>query len=139
MIAAQSVLLGFTASNCIVFAEYVLFAQGKETTQFEVRFLALGLLTTVIFIHSVFHKAGIFIQNCLGWMKIGLVLFMIVTGLFVVLFRPKDVEQLAVPAKSQLIQQSGLWEGSNWNWGVIATAFFKIWYSYQGLQVGGPI
>ena len=62
LIAVQSVLLGFTASNCIVFAEYVLFAKGGEATRFEMKLLAAGLLTTVIIIHSC--KSECFVYGC---------------------------------------------------------------------------
>lgn len=60
MIAVQSVCLGFTASNCIVFAEYVLFAKGGEATAFEMKVLAAGLLTTVIIIHSCKYLRSLF-------------------------------------------------------------------------------
>lgn len=134
MIAVQSVLLGFTASNCIVFAEYVLFAKGGDATAFEMKVLAAGLLTTVIIIHSCFLKAGIFIQNVLGWVKIALVIFMVLTGFFVVFFRPSDSHETNSISLSQKLSQDGLWTGSNWNWGVMSTAFFKVFYSYNGLQ-----
>lgn len=28
----------------------------------------------------------------------------------------------------------GIWEGSVWNWGIISTALFKVFYSYAGLE-----
>lgn len=130
LIGIHSVLLGFTASNCIVFAEYVLFARGGEGTQLEMRMLAGGLLTSIVVMHSIFLRTGILIQNTLGWLKIGLVVFMVFTGVFVVFLRPRDADALSLPAHS-----AGVWEGSNWNWGIISTAFFKVWYSYNGLQV----
>ena len=52
LLTVQSVFLGFTASNCIVFAEYVLFARGGEHSQGETKLIAVGLLTTIIVIHS---------------------------------------------------------------------------------------
>ena len=134
MIAVQSVLLGFTASNCIVFAEYVTFARGREVTQFETKVLAVTLLTTICVIHSCFLKTGIFIQNCLGWVKIALVIFMVFTSLFAVFIRQSEAEAILSQRAPINVKGSGLWEGSNWNWGIVSTAFFKVWYSYNGLQ-----
>jgi amino acid transporter len=131
LIAVRSVLLGFTASNCIVFGEYVLYALNREPSQLEGKLLGLGLLTVVIVIHSCFYKTGIFIQNVLGWVKIALAVFMVFTSLFVVLFRRNQGTELATLPK---IQSSYLWDGSVWNWGVISTAMFKVSYSYAGLS-----
>jgi amino acid transporter len=131
LIAVKSVLLGFTASNCIVFGEYVLYALNREPSQFEGKILALGLLTIIVVIHSCFLKTGIFIQNVLGWVKIALAIFMVFTSLFVVLFRSKDSTESTIQFK---INGSYIWEGSVWNWGIISTAMFKVSYSYSGLS-----
>ena len=124
-------LLGFTASNCIVFAEYVLFALGREPSPFELKALAVGLLTAIVITHSCFLKTGIFIQNVLGWVKVGLVMFMVFASLFSVLFR-QDADITDPPTIST--KGDYLWDGSVWNWGIISTALFKVFYSYAGLQ-----
>ncbi|KAF2092411.1 hypothetical protein NA57DRAFT_69814 [Rhizodiscina lignyota] len=135
LIGVQSVLLGFTASNCIVFGEYVFFALDRDASKFEQKLLALGLLTAIIIVHSCFLKTGIFIQNVLGWIKIALVIFMIFTSLFVVLFRPNEATNEASMTSHPIkINRDFLWEGSVWNWGIISTALFKVFYSYAGLQ-----
>ena len=134
LIAVQSILLGFTASNCIVFAEYVLFARGTEASQFEQKALAVGLLTAVVVTHSCLMKTGIFIQNVPGWVKIVLVVFMVFTSLFAVIFRPNVVRDEAQDSSPTTSSKSSLWDGSVWNWGVISTALFKVFYSYAGLQ-----
>ena len=134
LIAVQSIMLGFTASNCIVFAEYVLFARGKESTPFEMKLLAVGLLASICTIHSCFLKTGIWIQNFLGWIKIALLVLMVFTSLFAVFFRPHD-QALMVPHQlPPQIHGKDIWEGSVWNWGVVSTALFKVWYSFAGLQ-----
>ena len=95
------------------------------------KILATGLLTAIILIHSCFLKTGIFIQNLLGWVKIGLVIFMIFTSLFAVLLRPNERTVEPLPVR---ISREYLWEGSVWNWGIISTAFFKVFFSYAGLH-----
>jgi amino acid transporter len=128
LVAVHAVLLGFTASNCIVFGEYVLFACGIEPTELLQKSLALGLLTAITIVHSCFLKTGIRIQNFLGWIKVGLVFFMALTGVYVVLFR---VDRSEISATA--ISWDGLWKDSSWGWGTLSTALFKVSYSYAGL------
>jgi amino acid transporter len=80
-------------------------------------------------IHGCFLRTGIFIQNVLGWFKVALVVFMIFTGLFVVLLRPD-----ASDATTSIKTWDTLWEGTNWNWGLISKALFQVFYSYAGLE-----
>ncbi|KAF2664990.1 amino acid transporter [Microthyrium microscopicum] len=135
LIAVQSIFLGFTASNCIVFGEYVLFALDREPSPWEQKVLAVGLLTSIIIIHSCFLKAGIFIQNVLGWVKIALVIFMVLTSLFVVFLRSNEISNdRSLSTISRKLSVDYLFEGSVWNWGVTSTALFKVFYSYAGLQ-----
>ncbi|RDW67523.1 amino acid transporter-7 [Coleophoma cylindrospora] len=131
LIAVRSVLLGFTASNCIVFGEYVLYAFKREQSQFEGKVLAIGLLTTIVIIHSCFLKTGIFIQNVFGWVKISLAIFMVLTSLFVLLFRSNGTTDNTIQIWTK---GSNIWDGSVWNWGITSTAMFKVSYSYAGLS-----
>jgi amino acid transporter len=132
LVAVQAVLLGFTASNCIVFGEYVLFAFGVQPTEFSQKVLAVGLLTAITVVHGVWMRAGIRIQNFLGWVKVGLVLFMALTGVYVVLFRREDSQVSGLERRT--VAWEGLWKDSNWGWGTLSTAVFKVSYSYAGLQ-----
>ncbi|KAI9846680.1 MAG: hypothetical protein M1837_003735 [Sclerophora amabilis] len=130
LVAASAVLLGFTASNCIIFGKYVLFAFDIEPTDAAQKLLAVGLLTAITIVHGGFLKTGIFIQNALGWAKVVLFIFMFTTGLFVVTFRPYGSDS---SPRVNLFNWDQLWSGSEWNWGVVSTAIFKVSYSYAGL------
>lgn len=133
IVAINAVFLGFTASNCVIFSQYTLFAFGytKQGDSVE-KYLAVALLTLVHIIHGVTPKFGIKLQNFLGWIKIGIIVLMILCGLFVVVFRPDTGK---VPADSQaVLTWERLWQGSNWNWGIVSTALFKVIYSYSGLE-----
>ncbi|OTB08296.1 hypothetical protein M426DRAFT_18973 [Hypoxylon sp. CI-4A] len=132
MIAVQAVLLGFTASNCIIFSQYVHFVFDVETRDFSKKALAVALLTVITIIHGVWYRAGIRIQNFLGWVKVGLVIFMVFAALYVVIFRPEQEDSEDKPMSLQ--SWEGLWEGSDWNPGTIATSLFKVFYSYAGLS-----
>jgi amino acid transporter len=133
IVAVNAVLLGFTASNCIVFGQYVLFALRVEPTPFLQKSLALALLTTITIIHGCFLRTGIFVQNVLGWIKVGLIVFMVLTGLFVVLVRPETTAN-STGELPQMASWDSLWKGTIWNWGILSTALFKVFYSYAGLE-----
>ena len=126
LVAVQAVLLGFTASNCIVFAKYTIFATGQEPTDLTTKLLAVGLLTAITVIHSCFYKTGILVQNALGWIKVVLIVVMMLTGLFVALLRR------STPASGLALEH--LWDDTDWSWNNISTALFKIFYSYAGLN-----
>jgi amino acid transporter len=133
-VAVYAVILGFSASNCIIFGEYVLFALGKDPTPLTQKSLAVGLLTVITIIHGCFLTAGIRIQNFLGWVKVGLIVFMIFTSVAVLIFRRGNH---GISISSDSVNTSkfpSLWEGSVWNLEVIATSLFKVFYSYAGLE-----
>lgn len=139
LIAMHAVCLNFTASNCIIFSQYVLFSFGVDEPSEALRKgLAVGLLTAISVTHAVVPKAGIRLQNTLGWIKIGIVIFMIFSGLYVVIFRP-SVASPTTSSTTGLLSWDNLWENSTWNWGVISTALFKVFYSYAGLDNVGNI
>ncbi|RMZ80624.1 hypothetical protein DV738_g2585, partial [Chaetothyriales sp. CBS 135597] len=125
LVAIHSVLMGFTAANCIVFAKYIVYAFDMEPTEKSTKLLAIALLTTLTVIHGCFYKTGIWIQNALGWMKMVLIIFTILSGLFVVLWRPSTAAGLHT--------WNHLWDDSHWEWNTLSVAFFKCLYSYAGL------
>ena len=127
LVAITAVLLGFTASNCIVGGEYILVACGAEVTVFAQRALAVGILTFITIIHGCFLKTGIWIQNMLAWVKIGLMVFMAVLGV-VALFLPQTSSEVT----TKTIFSRGLFEGSNLDPIALSTALFKVIYSFTG-------
>lgn len=127
IVAIHVVVLGLTASNCIVFGEYMLVALDREVTPSAQRTFAVGLLTAITIIHGCFLKTGILIQNALGWVKIGLMAFMAILGV-VALFLPHTSSRKEVTALSM----AGLLEGSNWNPVALSAAIFNVSYSFAG-------
>ena len=120
-------MLGFTASNCIVFGEYMLVVLDMEVTALAQRTFAVGLLTAVTIVHGCFLKTGIWVQNALAWIKIGLMAFMAILGV-VTLFLP----QTSSRRKAESLSLAGLFEGSNWDLVALSTAIFKVSYSFDG-------
>jgi amino acid transporter len=139
IMATVTLLLGFTASNCLVFARYTVFALELEDTEYMRKALAVGLMTWVTVIHACFMPMGIRIQNFLGWIKIGLIAFMVLSGVFVVLFHSGHPGTENIPALTAAAQPfdwtwTGLWADSIWSWGAIATSVLKVFYSFAGLN-----
>lgn len=136
LVAVQAVILGFTASNCIIFAKYTFFALSVEPTESQHKVLAVGLLTIITIVHGCFLKTGIWVQNVLGWVKIFLIGAMSLTGLWVILLNVFGDTVQAVPGgeESPGLAWETLWEGSNWSWSLLSTALFKVIYSYAGLS-----
>jgi amino acid transporter len=133
VVAVQAMLLGFTASNCIVFGKYMLFALNIEPTDLAQRLTAAGLIIAVTIIHGRFLKGGIAIQNALGWIKILVIAFMALAGISVLIFKPSRV--LAhMHHRQHPFSWENLWKGSEWNFGTLATSFFKVSYAYSGFD-----
>jgi hypothetical protein len=130
------VLLGFTASNCIIFSKYIFFALGTVPSESQHKALAVGLLTAITIIHGCFLKTGIYIQNILGWVKIFLIGAMSLTGIWVLFLQfYENTDDFSPGAKSgSSFSWNSMWEGSNWSWSVLSTALFKVYYSYAGLN-----
>lgn len=124
MIAVQTILLGFTASNCIIFAKYMMYAVNFAPTDLATKTIAVGLLAAITIVHGCFYRAGIYVQNLLGWVKMALSAFMILTG-FAVLFQDR---QTTIPSSKDM------WKDSNWSWDILSAAFFKVLYSFAGLE-----
>jgi amino acid transporter len=131
VVAVQAMLLGFTASNCIVFGKYMLFALSIEPTDFAQRMCAASLILVVTVIHARWLKGGIMLQNILGWIKIIVIAFMAFAGISVLIFKPMRVLE-HMHHRQHPFSWKNIWEGSEWNFGTLATSFFKVSYAYSG-------
>ncbi|OJJ79189.1 high affinity methionine permease [Aspergillus glaucus CBS 516.65] len=80
MYAAYTVLLGWAASNSVVFGEYILNAADVEVGRWNQRGIGLACLTTAFLVHSFAVKWGLRLQNLLGVVKLVIILFVIVAG-----------------------------------------------------------
>ncbi|KAK4863681.1 hypothetical protein LT330_002459 [Penicillium expansum] len=80
MFAAYAVLLGWAASNSVVFGQYILNAAEIEVGRWNQRGVGMACLTAAFLIHSVALKWGIRLQNALGIIKLIIVVFIIVSG-----------------------------------------------------------
>jgi amino acid transporter len=68
------VLLGFSTPNCIVLGEYVMYALEIQVNRWNVRMVAVAVVTLLCFIHARYQKLGLRIINVLRFGKM-LILF----------------------------------------------------------------
>ncbi|KAL2785644.1 amino acid/polyamine transporter I [Aspergillus keveii] len=80
MYAAYAVLLGWAASNSVVFGQYILNAAEVEVDRWNQRGIGLACITAAFLIHAFALKWGLRLQNFLGVIKLIIILIIIVTG-----------------------------------------------------------
>ncbi|KAJ3282200.1 hypothetical protein HK104_011042 [Borealophlyctis nickersoniae] len=121
---ANAVLLGWAGSNSIVFGEYVLFASGaEEAGQWTSRSIGLACITFCLILHGTSVKWGVRLQNALGLVKIGILVFVVLSG-FAAL-----AGHLKVPKPDNF---SNAFEGTTDNGYNYASALFKVIWSFIG-------
>ncbi|PIL33082.1 transporter [Ganoderma sinense ZZ0214-1] len=122
--AANAILLGFTASGCIVFAQNILVTAGHTADRWVSRGIALGAIGFVTLLHGLTPRLGVWVMNGLGMFKIVILLFIVVTG-WAVLAGHTSVEDPHANFRQ-------LFAGSSHNSNDYATAMFKVLFSYAG-------
>lgn len=127
LIAIQAVLLGFSASNCIIFSKYTLFALDIHPSELQSKLVAASLLTVVTLIHGRFLKAGIYIQDVLGWIKIFLAVAVSLTGIWVIVIGHRHDHHVGPDSAyhESTLSWDEIWKDSNWSFGVLSTSLFK--------------
>ncbi|KAI0069887.1 high-affinity methionine permease [Panus rudis PR-1116 ss-1] len=80
MYAAYVVLLGWASGNSVVFGEYILHAAQVEVDRWNQRGIALACITAAFLIHATNVRAGLWLQNFLGVIKLIIILIIIVAG-----------------------------------------------------------
>ncbi|TFL02603.1 high affinity methionine permease [Pterulicium gracile] len=73
-------LLGWCAGNSLVFGEYIIVAARQEPTQWNTRGIAFAVITFAFIVHTTAFKWGLRLQNLLGSFKVGLLLFVALSG-----------------------------------------------------------
>ncbi|GME32137.1 Amino acid/polyamine transporter I [Neofusicoccum parvum] len=123
--AFQAILLGFTASGCIIFASNILVAAGRTATEWEKRGIAIFVITFVTILHTFFPKLGVRGMNFIGLIKIFTLLFIVVTGWVVLSGGVSKIEDPHASFRNAFA-------GSATSGNLYATALFKVLNSYAG-------
>lgn len=124
--AVYAIVLGFTASGCIVFAQYVVAASGKTATEWEKRGIAIGVITFVTVAHTMVPRWALRGMNAVGVIKIIVLLFIVVTGWAVL----GGATSVRIPdPKVNFRNAFAGSSGSGYEW---AIALYKVLNSYTG-------
>ena len=78
--STQAILLGFTASGCIVFASNILVAANRSVDEWAKRGIAIAVIVFVTLLHSLLPRWGVRLMNVLGSIKVIILLFIVVVG-----------------------------------------------------------
>lgn len=121
----QAVILGFTASGCIVFASNIVVAANRTPSEWEERGIAILVLCFVTLLHTIFPGAGVRAMNVVGMIKIFTLLFIVVTGWAVLGHGVKSIPDPTASFRDAF-------KGSATSGNLYATALFKVLNSYAG-------
>ncbi|KAI0764176.1 high affinity methionine permease [Trametes elegans] len=124
--AANAILLGFTASGCIVFAQNILVTAGHDAERWTVRGIAIGVIVFATLVHGLTPRLGVWLINGLGISKIVILLFIVVSG-WVVLSGRTGIEDPYANFRNSFAGSS---DSSN----DYATATFKVLHAYAGWE-----
>ena len=146
LFAANSVLIGkinlrlwrspvvimelvYSANNSLVFAEYALASLSSGPSPSSaifspVRLVAFVSVTGVFLLHGLHIRAGIQLQNLLGFMKIGILLIVVGSG-FVAL---SGNIQEGVPRPGNFDSWERVWDGSRTGGSVLCNALYSVCY-----------
>ncbi|KAH9906117.1 amino acid transporter [Epithele typhae] len=122
--AANAILLGFTASGCIVFAQNILVTAGHTADRWVTRGIALAVIFFVTLLHGLTPRLGVYVMNGLSVFKIVILVFVVVTG-WVVLSGATSI-------KDSHTHFHNAFAGSSHSSNDYATATFKVLYTYAG-------
>ncbi|KAF8156097.1 amino acid transporter [Crassisporium funariophilum] len=122
--AVNAILLGFTASGCIVFANNILIAAGHAADRWVVRGIALGVIFFVTILHGLIPRFGVILMNALSLFKIVILLFIVITG-WLVLSGKTHIQ-------NPHANFHNAFAGSSHSSNDYATATFKVLNAYAG-------
>ncbi|KAI0659946.1 amino acid transporter [Cubamyces menziesii] len=122
--ATNAIVLGFTASGCIVFAQNILVSAGHTADRWVTRGIALGVIGFVTLLHGLTPRLGVWVMNGLSVFKIVILLFVVISG-WVVLSGHTRVQDPHANFRNAF-------EGSSHSSNDYATATFKVLNAYAG-------
>lgn len=131
VLAAQVMLLTFSAGNALSFGRYSLLASGRQSDGWEARGIAISVVVFAVVVHSVFPKCGIRLFNVLGVFKVISLLFVIFSGFAALAGRRR------VPNYRNFDNAFSIQDGDGYGGGGVyaySTALLNIIFSYQGWE-----
>ncbi|KAH8118037.1 amino acid transporter [Phellopilus nigrolimitatus] len=122
--AVTTVLLSFSATNSIVFAQYFMTLFDIPASPFRQTILALSVATLAVTVVAISTKWSLRVVNAFTSIKVLSQIFVVATGIAVLLGLTRIKDPLANFADP--------WAGSSFNGNAIATAFVKTHFAFVG-------
>ncbi|KAF4620159.1 hypothetical protein G7Y89_g14662 [Cudoniella acicularis] len=152
MFMAYVVLLGFSTPNCIVLGEYVMYALEIEANRWNVRLVAVAVITLLCFIHARYQKLGLRIINVLGVGKMIILVIVILSGIAGI-YMGVGSESSPLAIATRRLQPDGytgymttaqrnfsnIFAGSSTQPHDYATALLKILYCFRGYSTANQV
>ncbi|KAL3426587.1 amino acid permease [Phlyctema vagabunda] len=155
MFLSYVILLGFSAPNAIVLGNYVMYALGVEINRWNVRVIAVGVITFLCFIHKHYPRIGLRIINVLGVGKMLILAVVILCGVAGAALGIGATNSVTAPllngrrlATSNELHTMGstaqrnfsnIFEGSSTQPYDYATALLKVLYCFRGYSTANTV
>ncbi|KAL9625622.1 MAG: hypothetical protein Q9160_000335 [Pyrenula sp. 1 TL-2023] len=141
MFMSYVVLLGFSTPNCIVMGQYTMFALGFTPTTFNVRTIAVVVITCSCILHARYPRLGLQTVNVLGIAKMLTLAFIVAAGLAASVTQFTYLRSTA-PTDSPLYMNfhpHSLFAGTSRSPYAHATALLKILYCFRGYNTANTV
>lgn len=149
MFMSYVVLLGFSTPNAIVLGEHFLYATGTPENAWNVRLIAVLVVTMFCAVHARHPRLGLRLVDALGALKILILVAVVVAGvaggLMGVGSDGEDRHRVDVAmdgdAPSSTAQRNfgAIWEGTSMQPYDYATALLKILYCFRGYSTANQV
>jgi amino acid transporter len=152
MFMAYVVLLGFSTPNCIVLGEYAVYAMGGTADRWNVRTIAVGIITLSCLMHARLPKLGLQTINVLGVGKMLILVVVILSGMASLIIGTGRGRQcvgersssgtMHVPSYTLTTAErnfSNIWAGSSTQPYDYATALLKVLYCFRGYSTANQV
>ncbi|KAJ7429738.1 APC amino acid permease [Mycena galericulata] len=127
-----TLIAGSSATNGLVFGEYVMHALALPPTAFNVRSTALICLTFSLLMIGVFGRWGVRLLNSLGTFKFGILAGIAALGLLSVAGVPGFAVRPEYDVPHNFASWRALWSGSRSDPNSLVTALYNVIWSFIG-------
>lgn len=149
MFMSYAVLLGFSTPNAIVLGEHFLYATGTAENRWNVRLIAVLVVTMFCAVHARHPRLGLRLVDALGVLKILILVVVVLAGVAGGLMgvgsdgegrRRIDVAMDGdAPSSTAQRNFSAIWEGTSMQPYDYATALLKVLYCFRGYSTANQV
>lgn len=149
MFMSYALLLGFSTPNAIVLGEHFLYVTGTAENRWNVRLIAVLVVTMFCVVHARHPRLGLRLVDALGALKILILVVVVVAGIAGGLMGVGSDEEgrhridvaMDGDAPSSTAQRNfgSIWEGTSMQPYDYATALLKVLYCFRGYSTANQV